>query len=49
MLLGHLETCILLQVVGYVGQGKRILNSEQMDQVVIVPPGFEPFSADTAF
>jgi hypothetical protein len=31
------------------GQGKRILISEQMQQVVIVPPGFESFSVDTAF
>jgi hypothetical protein len=30
-------------------QGKRILISEQMEQVVIVPTGFESFSVDTAF
>jgi hypothetical protein len=30
-------------------QGKRILISEQMEQVVIVPTGFKSFSVDTAF
>ena len=32
-----------------ISQGKRILISEELEQVGIVPTGFETFSVDAAF
>ena len=34
---------------GWLGQGRRISNSQQFEQVGVVPCGIEAFSFDTAF